>query len=201
MGSESGFSIIEVTISLLLSSIAVAAIFTITFHQNQQLLIVKATASRDEIISQVRAAGTAKYVNFSATHADNKDLSTCLSGVDGTNCEALEVYPLKIYGPAGASDVISGFQSSPVRYNVDGQPCSAGAAASKVCPFEVFTAFRTQCRTNPKVSFTPPETCPAQKPEFLEIFYTIQSASPSIIGVEHPASRMAPIEGSIIVEL
>lgn len=197
-----GFTLLEVTISTALAAIAFYAASLLSLQLVNAKMQLTAFQVRDELLEVTRGmGGRVKTLNASALMYENSTLKKCLLSVDGTDCKSTQNYPLTLYRGSQPEDAFSGPLNSPRRYSLKGEPCPKGAAASFQCPLEVGTQFLVQCK--PSFSLFPPNTCPGQPPEIIQITFKIGLTSDPLILEKLPAKvkQMREYWGSITVVL
>lgn len=190
--SSKGYSLIDLVMSLMVSTIVLSIVYSIIFFQYDQFLEVKALHSQNMILLRLKSAITAKNILASKLDPANYSLQNCLTGIDDVNCSSDVVYPIKITD----GEAVTGTPDSPVEYNLDGNLCNP--TVGEDCVFQVSSSFRVQCAESIANPFSIPPACPLVRPGLIEIFYEfkLKPTHAKVVGL-----GIKQIMGSIVVRL
>lgn len=141
-----GDVILNALLGIALLAIAATVVMTTINSQSRNTRFTELVSVRDFLLKYVdQYSREFSTLELSKINSANSELAKC---IDGTSlCDSTAWHDLVLVDPQDTSKNISGSSASPQLYSIVGKPC--GPPASKNCPFEVFTRFKSNCGTAP----------------------------------------------------
>lgn len=194
--NESGMTIVEVLVAILIMSVAMLALSSNLGFYNQQVKNIQVKATQTDVMGVLRVAmkdPTSAY--NSGDSLPGSDFNKCLQGIGSNSCQhnvekefnffsPLRTVPIMdlatglqkkdtngnlLYSPdpvAGVSSLTCNADSFPVFYTANGQRCNCGDPVLR-CPLQAVSTFTAYCSAG--------ATC--QRPVGLKIAYNLMPRS------------------------